>query len=153
VVSVRPLPASGPFDLLALAGIFDAYRSHYGQAAEPERSASWLADQLETGRLNVFVAEQTSALVGFVSSVQLPASLQLGHWWQIRDLFVLPEHRRHGIALALLDAVRTAAETAGALRLGLQTERENVAALALYRRAGYTPVDGYRGLVLSLEVP
>jgi GNAT superfamily N-acetyltransferase len=135
---------------VGVAGIFDAYRGHYGQAVEPERSASWLADQLETGRLTVFVAEQAGAIVGFVSSVQIPASLRLGHWWQIRDLFVLPDHRRQGIAMALLDAVRTAAETAGALRLGLQTEEQNVAALALYRRAGYEPVNGYRGLELFL---
>jgi ribosomal protein S18 acetylase RimI-like enzyme len=150
VLSVHSLPASRPVDLEAIAGIFDLYRRHYGQAAEPDRSASWLADQLEVGRLSVFVAEQNSAIVGFATSVQIPASLQLGHWWQIRDLFVLPDHRRQGIALALLDAVRSAAEASGALRVGLQTEEENEAALALYRGAGYLTVTGYRGLVLSL---
>jgi ribosomal protein S18 acetylase RimI-like enzyme len=76
--------------------------------------------------------------------------LRLGHWWQIRDLFVLPEHRRRGVALSLLDAVRSAAEESGALRLGLLTEEGNQTALALYRRAGYVPVTGYRGLTLPL---
>jgi ribosomal protein S18 acetylase RimI-like enzyme len=137
-------------DLAALARIFDLYRSHYGQVVERGRSVSWLAGQLETGRLNIFIAEQSSAMVGFVSSVQIPASLGLGHWWQVRDLFVLPDHRRQGIALDLLDAVRSSAQSAGALRLGLQTEEDNEAALALYRRAGYMPVDGYVGLVLPL---
>ena len=149
--SVRELtiPASG--DLAALADLFDLYRVHYGQAAEPGRSAPWLADQLQTGRLKVFVAERNSAMVGFATVAPIPASLRLGHWWQIRDLFVAPEQRHLGIALALLEAIRTAAEASGALRLGLQTEADNAAALSLYREAGYTSVMGYQGLTLPLD--
>ena len=148
--SVRPLPARLPRQREALAGIFDLYRSHYGETIDPGRSASWLAHQLEAGRLNAFVAEDDSTVVGFVTSVQIPASLRLGHYWQIRDLFVLPGHRREGIALSLLDAVRSAAEVSGALRLALQTEEENGAALNLYRSAGYVPVTGYRSLIRPL---
>jgi GNAT superfamily N-acetyltransferase len=151
VYSVRPLLTPLPGDLEALAGVFDLYRSHYGMAVEPGRSVSWLAHQLHAGRLQVFVAEEDSAIVGFATSVQMPASLRLGHWWQIRDVFVLPDHRRQGIALSLFAAVRSAAEASGALRLGLQTERENKPALALYRSAGYAPVSGYRGLTLPLS--
>ena len=149
--SVRQLLAPLPAEVEALAGLFDLYRGHYREGVEPGRSASWLAHQLQVGRLNVFVADQDSAMVGFATSVQIPASLRLGHWWQIRDMFVLPEHRRRGVALSLLDAVRSAAEESGALRLGLLTEAGNQTALALYRRAGYVPVTGYRGLTLPLS--
>lgn len=100
--------------------------------------------------MNAFVAEDDSTVVGFVTSVRIPASLRLGHYWQIRDLFVLPGHRREGIALSLLDAVRSAADVSGALRLALQTEEENEAAMNLYRSAGYVPVTGYRSLILPL---
>jgi len=147
--SVRPLSARSPHEPEALAGIFDLYRSHYGETIDLGRSASWLAHQLEAG-LNVLVAEDDSTIVGFVTWVRIPASLRLGLYWQIRDLFVLPAHRRRGIALALLDAVRSAAEVSGALRLALQTEEENEAALGLYRKAGYVPVPGYRVLMLPL---
>lgn len=150
MVLVRPLLSPTPREVERLAGVFDLYRSHYGEAVEPGRSESWLASQLEEGRLGALVAEDLDGVVGFLTWVGIPASLRLGRYWQVRDLFVVPEHRRRGIALSLLDAVRSAAEAAGALRLALQTEQENHEALALYRRAGYTPVTGYRALVLPL---
>lgn len=136
--------------LEALTAAFDAYRDHCGELVEPGLTTAWLARQLQTGGLKVFVAEDRDEVVGFAACVQVPASLRLGHWWQIRDLFVVPAYRRQGIALALLDTVRSAAETAGALRLGLQTEESNKAALAIYRRVGYVPVAGYLSLTLPL---
>ena len=76
-------------------------------------------------------------LVGFATTVELPASLRLGHFWHLRDLFVLPTHRRHGIARALLASVRSAALDAGAIRLVLQTEDEhNDPAIQLYEDSG-----------------
>ena len=149
--SVRPLAASSSGEVDALAGIFDRYRVHYGEADDPERSARWLTQNLGPGRLQAFMAEDDSTVVGFATVVQIPASLRLGHFWQIRDLFVLPTHRRHGIASALLEAVRSAAAASGALRLVLQTEDNNEGALNLYRRAGYVPITGYRGLVLPIS--
>ncbi len=148
--STRAMSKPTAPELDALAGIFDAYRVHYGEPVDARRARAWLADELENGRLDVVVAEHGDGLVGFATSVRIPASLRLGHWWQIRDLYVLPEHRRRGIARALLDEVRSAAEAAGALRLGLQTEDDNDAALALYGRAGYGPVTGLVALTLPL---
>ena len=68
----------------------------------------------------------------------------------VRDVFVDPRWRRTGVALALLDAVRAAAQQHGALRLTLQTEDDNVAALRLYERYGFAPVTGLRHLTLAL---
>ena len=59
------------------------------------------------------------------------ASLRLGHFWQIRDLFGLPNHRRLGVGRTLLELIRAAAIGAGALRLVLQTEADNTPALRL----------------------
>ena len=79
-----------------------------------------------------------------------PASLTLGEFWMVRDLFVHPRWRRTGVAHALLDAVRAAARRRGALRLSLQTEPENTGALRLYEQYGFTPVTGLRHLTLDL---
>gem|GEM_PF-5030153 len=57
--------------------------------------------------------------------------------------------RRTGVA-GVLDAVRGAAEQCAALRLTLQTEDKNVAALRLYDRYGFRPVTGMRHLMLGL---
>jgi ribosomal protein S18 acetylase RimI-like enzyme len=137
-------------ELEALAEIFDQYRAHYGEAPDVVRSAPWLRENLSTSRLRVFVAEDSERFVGFAVSMDVPASLRLTHFWQIRDLFVLPAYRRLGIGRTLLASVREAASTSGAQRLVLQTEDDNDAALRLYADSGYTLIKGYRSLTLPL---
>jgi GNAT superfamily N-acetyltransferase len=150
LIAVRPLTAPTRGEIHALAEIFDLYRAHYGETPDPARSAAWLEQNLGTGRLRAFVAEEGAKLVGFATTTELPASLRLAHFWQIRDLFVLPTHRRLGVGRAILDAVREAAITSGALRLVVQTEEDNAPALRLYADCGYAPIEGYRSLSLQL---
>ena len=83
--------------------------------------------------------------------MEVPASLRLTYFWQIRDLFVLPTHRRLGVGRALLASVRAAAIASGALRLVLQTEDDNDPALRLYADSGYAMIKGYCALVLPLD--
>ncbi len=149
-VGVRPLEAPTGAQIAELANAFDAYRAHYGEAIEAGASAQWLADNLELGRLTAYIAEIEGELVGFATTLDVPASLRLGHYWQVRDLFVVPNRRRLGIARALLDFIRSSATSAGALRLAVQTEGDNSAARQLYEASGFAPVDGYLGLTLTL---
>ena len=134
----------------ALAQIFDRYRAHYGEPSDCSSSRRWLEQWLDTGQLRAFVAEDGAEVVGFATTMEVPGSLRLGHFWHVRDLFVLPTHRRQGIARILLASVRAAALDAGALRLVLQTEDDNDAAIQLYEDSGYTVVKGYCSLTLSL---
>jgi GNAT superfamily N-acetyltransferase len=130
--------------------LFDQYRTHYGRPADLERSRAWLADATTTGPMRAFLARVDGEAAGICLIAICPASLALGEFWLIRDLFVDPRRRRTGVARALLDAVRAAAEQRGALRLTLQTEDDNVAALRLYERYGFGPVTGLRHLTLAL---
>jgi GNAT superfamily N-acetyltransferase len=150
LVSVRALIAPTRREIEALAEILDQYRAHYGEAADAARSACWLAENLRTSRLRVFVAEERGRPVGIAITMEVPASLRLTHFWQIRDLFVLPTHRRLGVGRALLASVREAAIASGALRLVLQTEDDNDPALRLYADSGYAPIKGYCSLMLPL---
>lgn len=149
-VSVRILTAPTRSEIEELAEVFDQYRAHYGEPSDASRSGSWLEQCLGTGRLRVFVAEDGGKVVGFATTMEVPASLRLGHFWQIRDLFVLPTHRRLGIGRALLASVRAAAIASGALRLVLQTEADNDAALRLYSDSGYASISGYSTLMLPI---
>ena len=150
-VSVRTLSAPTRREIEALAEIFDQYRAHYGEDSDTSRSASWLDENLSTSRLRVFVAEDNGRFVGFAITIEVPASLRLAHFWQIRDLFVLPTHRRLGVGRALLASVRAAAIASGALRLVLQTEDDNDPALRLYADSDYTLIKGYCSLMLPLD--
>ena len=99
----------------------------------------------------MFVAEDNEGFVGFAITMEVPASLRLAHFWQIRDLFVLPRYRRLGVGRALLASVRAAAIASGALRLVLETEDDNDPALRLYADSGYAMIKGYCSLMLPLD--
>ena len=58
-------------------------------------------------------------------------------------LAVLPDYRRHGIGLALLDAVYRRALELGCRRILLEVSAANTPALCLYRRFGFV-TDGRR---------
>jgi GNAT superfamily N-acetyltransferase len=150
LVSVRTLAAPTRGEIEALVEIFDQYRAHYGEDPDATRSARWLDEHLSKSRLRVFVADDSGRFVGFAITMELPGSLRLAHYWQIRDLFVLPTNRRLGVGRALLASVAAAAIASGALRLVVQTENDNDPALRLYADSGYAPIEGYRSLVLPL---
>jgi len=130
--------------------LFDRYRVHYGQAAEPGRSRAWLTNAMSTGLMRGFLARVDGGAGGICLIAICPASLTLGEFWMVRDIYVDPRWRRTGVARALLDAVRAAAQRRGALRLTLQTEDDNIAALRLYEGYGFGPVTGLRHLMLPL---
>ena len=154
-VSVRTLTAPTRSEIEALAELFDKYRAHYGEASYSSQAIGWLEQNLST-HLRAFVAEDSGRedsgrFVGFAITMEVPASLRLAHFWQIRDLFVLPTHRRRGVGRALLSSVRAAASASGALRLVVQTEGDNESALRLYTGGGYALINGYCSLMLPIR--
>ncbi len=122
----------------ALANLFERYRLHYGQSPAPASTRQWVGEMASSGELAFYGAYAGPRMVGFAAVHQVPASLGLGRFWLLRDLFADPSVRRQGIGRRLVETVRGAASDAGALRLSLQTEPDNAAALALYRQCGFT---------------
>lgn len=59
---------------------------------------------------------------------------------EILTLAVLPAARRKGLAHTLLQAALDAAQHRGAASMFLEVSSQNVLALALYTRSGFTPV-------------
>jgi GNAT superfamily N-acetyltransferase len=149
-VTVAELIEPTADELGQVAAVFDQYRQHYGQAVVPAQALDWLSDEIGHGRLRAFTAHDGAGLAGLATTVRVPASLTLGHFWQLRDLYVVPKARRQGIGRALVDAVRAAACAAGAIRLSVQTEPGNSQALHLYRACGFAAVEDL--LVLSLPL-
>lgn len=134
--------------------LFADYRTHYGRSHELDRCGGWLRDLSDAGRITCYLAMTGTGTgaspAGMALVVPSPASQALGLYWQLRDLFVAPGHRRAGVGLALVSSVSDGARAAGALRLALQTETDNTAALALYHRLGFVDVEGYAAMMLTL---
>jgi GNAT superfamily N-acetyltransferase len=149
-VTVTALTKPTAEQLADVAEVFDQYRRHYGLPVVPGQTLGWLSDHTSHRRLSVFAAHAGEDLAGLATTVVVPASLRLGCSWQLRDLYVLPGARRRGVARALVGAVRQAATAAGAIRLSVQTEPGNIAALQLYRTSGFVPVADIQILALPL---
>lgn len=62
---------------------------------------------------------------------------------EVKRMWVAPAARGRGIARALLAELERRAGAAGRLRVVLDTNGALVEAIALYRRAGYTPIERY----------
>jgi GNAT superfamily N-acetyltransferase len=147
--------------LAAASVLFNQYRSHYGEPPDAdERTIDWLTDMVQSNMLTIYTASVDSPAdaspIALATAHAIPASLAMGRFWQLRDLYVLPSYRRQGAAAALVSAVREAALAAGAQRLSLVTEPDNHAALGLYRRLGFKPVEGLASLSMDLaphEIP
>jgi ribosomal protein S18 acetylase RimI-like enzyme len=143
--------------LAAASGLFNQYRHHYGQPRDrDDRTVGWLTEMVQSKMLTVYTASVDAPAdappIGLATGHAVPASLVMGRFWQLRDLYVLPESRRQGAAAALVSAVREAALAEGATRLSLVTEPDNQAALGLYRRLGFRPFEGLASLSLDLTV-
>ena len=141
--------------LAAASVLFNDYRHHYGQPPDgDERTLGWLTDMVRSNLLTVYTASvdpsEDAPPVGLATGHAVPASLVMGRFWQLRDLYVVPGSRRRGAAAALVRAVRDGALAAGATRLSLVTEPDNDAALGLYRSLGFRPVEGLASLSLDL---
>ncbi len=136
-----------------LAVLFDRYRAHYGRPRDVVRSRAWVEAGLDSGVLHAFVVRDGATPQGMAIAVSTPASLRLGHFWQLRDLYVDPEHRGRGVGRELVTAVCRAARADDALRVSLATEEDNSRALRLYASLGFEPTRGYVGLALDLSGP
>lgn len=126
-----------PADLDAVVPLFDAYRGFYGQPSDPARARAWLSDRMERDESAVLVAEREGELVGFVQLYPMFSSVRTARTWILNDLYVAEHARRGGAARALLDAATAFAREHGAGSISLETTRDNAAARALYRSAGW----------------
>lgn len=68
---------------------------------------------------------------------------RLGGELEIKRMYVAPGHRGNGVAVALLEAAESAAASAGAERVVLQTGDRQPDAVRLYEREGYTRIPVY----------
>ena len=96
--------------------LFRAYQAHYSSLtnASEEQTRTFLvrlAEHPESGF--VVVAESEGAVVGFATGYFTVAGVMAERLLHLGDLYVSPEHRRRGIATALVDEVARQAVTHG----------------------------------------
>ena len=124
--------------------LLDGVMEVMARGFEAEFNEAWtrkqVADQLAlpSGHLIAIapdrsISEETGDVAGFALSRAAPGEEEL------LLLCVLPEYRRQGLAIALLDKLKSDARARGADQLFLEV-RETNPAQELYRRAGFSPI-------------
>lgn len=130
-------------DLDTLAVLFDGYRQFYKQASDVPRARDFLQARLDDSRHEAdaiaFLATLDDAPAGFTLLYPMWSSVATGRVFVLNDLFVAQAARRQRVAQALLQTARNFGREHGALRLVLETTRDNLVAQALYHRAGWQP--------------
>lgn len=121
-----------------LAPVFDAYRIWYGKSPEPERARDFLTQRLRNNESQIFMAMHDNSVAGFTQLYPLFSSVSMEPIWLLNDLFVVDEFRKQGVGSFLLQTAAGFAEEAGALRLELATEHDNLSAQTLYESLGWT---------------
>ena len=147
-ITIHPLL---PADLPRLSPLFGAYLDFYGVPRALETENNFLAQRLGADDSTCLGAFAGGELVGFTLCHHTHNSLRLAPAWILHDLFVSPDHRRHGVAESLLDAVHACAAAAGACEVVLSTANENTAAQALYAKHGYREDTDFRVYARNLR--
>jgi len=125
----------------ALVPLFDAYRQFYAQTSDPSRARAFLSQRLRGGDSTIFLALVGGVAVGFAQLYPAFSSVQMRTVWILNDLFVASDARRGGIGAALLRRAHRHAQNSGAVRLTLQTARDNLVAQAIYKAEGWVRDD------------
>lgn len=91
--------------------------------------------QLAQGRGAILIARVRSEPVGCGAVTLIAPQVA-----EIKRMYVVPEHRRGGIAASLLSALEIEAKSLGATKAVLETAVHLTGAIALYERGGYTEI-------------
>ncbi len=124
-------------DLAVVAPLFDAYRQFYGKASDIEGARRFLRDRFDHGESVIFMALDADVPVGFTQLYPSFSSTSMARVFILNDLFVSPNHRRKGVAAALLQAATDYGRSLGAVRVSLNTDIGNKTAQATYEALGW----------------
>ncbi|MCW9710833.1 GNAT family N-acetyltransferase [Avibacterium sp. 21-586] len=91
------------WNLELLLPLFEQYRLSQGMAENPDRTLTFLTNRIRFSESIFFLAvdDQHQAL-GFIQLYPRLSSLQLQRYWQLTDIFVLPQQNSTEIYTALI---------------------------------------------------
>lgn len=130
-----------PVDVAAATDLFVAYQAFYKVQADAAKTRAFVSDRLRLNDTIFLIARYedtpTHKGVGFAQMMPKLSSTAMRRNWVLNDLFVAPEHRRRGIATAIMNECLAFAKRTGATKMSLKTQAANDAARALYEREGW----------------
>jgi ribosomal protein S18 acetylase RimI-like enzyme len=124
-------------DLPQLLPLVEAYRVFYKQQPDAQREREFIESHVRNHTSSIYIALADGKAAGFMQLFKTYSTVHLCSSWILEDLYVDPHFRRHGIGSALLSHALQHVRADGAGSMFLETAYDNVAAQALYERAGW----------------
>lgn len=122
-----------------LVNLFDQYRQFYRQESDLAGALRFLGERLERDDSVIFLALNSQHQgKGFTQLYPSFSSVSMKRVWILNDLYVSQDHRRQGVAKALMDRARQLAVETKAKGIVLETEVANTVAQPLYEQLGYS---------------
>jgi len=142
-------------DARQLLPLIEAYWHHDGIAGyEAVRLGRQLEEFLSTPSFGrAWLATHAGAVIGYLFCTLVYSFEHGGLMAEIDELFVGPEHRRHGIGQTLLARARAELSAHGCGWLQLQVADGNTPSQGLYSRLGFKEKSGYRLWMAPLHAP
>lgn len=114
------------------AQVFDDEENYRSQQPSPE----YISELLRSPHFFIFVALAEDKIIGALAGYELHKFEQMRCEHYIYDVGVHEDHRRRGIATALIARSRQHAQSRGASALFVQADLEDEPAIALYAGLG-----------------
>jgi GNAT superfamily N-acetyltransferase len=127
-------------DASTVAGLLVDFRNHLGKSwPSDEAFDDTVARLIERADTEFWLAGSERAAAVCQLRFRLSVWTAAEDCW-LEDLYVRPEARRHGLGRALVKRALERARERGCLRVELDTNEDNHAALELYRSLGFSTV-------------
>lgn len=124
-------------DLQHLSVLFDEYRQFYGASSNLELSYQFLKQRFEDQQTVIFINTKDDIFTGFILLYLRFSSVACSTYYVLDDVYISPPYRRHGAAKQLIDTAILFAKQENALRISLETQKNNFQSHKLYESMGF----------------
>lgn len=130
-------------DFDELVGLFDSYRQFYNQATNLHSAKEFLSERIKKQESVIFVARRARKLIGFAQLYPAFTSVGMAGTWILNDLYIDTSERTHGTGTALVKRAIIFAKNSGALKITLETAKDNIKAQNIYNKLGFKQVKNF----------
>lgn len=130
-------------DLHQLATLFDEYRQFYGASSNIKQSYQFLKHRYDNKDSVIFIHVKDDVFTGFVLLYLAFSSVACETYYVLDDVYVTPFFRQQGSAKQLIDTAILFARHENALRISLETQRNNLESHRLYEQMGFIRDDEF----------
>ncbi|WP_410687477.1 GNAT family N-acetyltransferase [Avibacterium paragallinarum] len=124
------------WNLELLLPLFEQYRLSQGMAENPDRTLTFLINRIRFSESIFFLAvDAQNQALGFIQLYPRLSSLQLQRYWQLTDIFVLPQQNSTEIYTALIAKAKEFVRYTQSSRLVIEqrTQQEDWLEMAGFR--------------------